>query len=180
MSIPLGQRDLVDDVAMGAAGFFAAIAWALGWMSTLPMVLIVGAGAFSTLLAIHEWRWRRRTDPRTQDAIEDFMTLNVTDPTAAGQMLQEYFKSAAQRDQREFDDVKRRAVSDPWAARELVRLSKLNVALMTQRRRNAAKEVRRRPSGVEDLRWSEYVEGLARRQLAEAEALRERARRRVP
>jgi hypothetical protein len=135
------------------------------------MVLIVGVAAVNTLLAIHESRWLRRIDPRTLDAIEDCLALCASDPAAALRKLQEYSLYAAQRDQREFDDVKRRAVSDPWAARELVRLLKIKVELMTQRRWDASKKARRRPSGVEDLRWSEYVEGIACRQLAEAEAL---------
>jgi len=60
--------------------------------------------------------------------------------------------------------------------KELVRRLRIKVEFMTQRRRDVSRKERRLPSGVEKLRWIDYVDALARRELAEAEAPAERAR----
>jgi hypothetical protein len=121
-------------------------------------------------------RWARKQDPELEAVTKAALKLEKTDPAAATKLLDDYFMKAAETETRELADLKARAPSDGRAAKELVERLEDKLAINDRTRRNLKKRTQKDASLTPVLAQVEQDDVDVRRQLAEAQALLERAR----
>lgn len=136
----------------------------------------IGMLVVDFLIARSVPRWARNVDPELEAVTKAALKLEKTDPAAATKLLDDYFMKAAERETRELADLQARAPTDVRAAKQLVERLSDKLDLNARSRRDLAKSAQKDTSLAPMLGQVEQDDGEVRRQLAEAQALLERAR----